>query len=187
MSMPRNRNQNRDRGMNKWWNPHQLREEMNPDSFASDDYSMNPDSFASDAEESYGRNPSPLTQEEIARRDDAADRLWHRLSFMRRERESFLSWEREELRDLEEYKDRLDRFVREYRRKSQYTEDREFICEKYEECEELDKRIKHMLWNMELDKRERDSEDAVIRRLEIESWQYDMEAAERRGLRALGK
>ena len=76
---------------------------------------------------------------------------------------------------------------REYRRKSQYTEDREFICEKYEECKELDERIKHILLIMESHQRERDSEDAVIRRLEIESWQYDMEAAERRGLRALGK
>ena len=164
--------------MNRNRNPYDLRE----------DSSMNPDSVALDPEESYGRTPSPLTQDEIARRDAAADEVWHDLYWARRVRDERLERERKLRADLKECEDYLDRLVDAYiQRGERYKNrvDRGCVLREREDCRKISERIEKMRRSLPRDWEREHLEATRIKRLEDESALYDMEAAEVRRLRAL--
>ena len=203
--MPRNRNRNR------WWNPYYSRDDVlsNPNTLEFDDrgaygrnplspgetdgnpyYSqegINPDSHAFDYEESYGGNPS-MTAEAIAKRDAAADRVWHDLHFARLARDWRLERERKLRADLKECEDYLDRLVDAYiQRGERYGNrvDRGCVLRERDDCVRISKRIEQVERQLTRDYEGEFREAALIKRLEEESALYDMEAAEVRGLRAL--
>ena len=167
--------------MNRNRNPYDLRE----------DSSMNPDSVAFDPEESYGRTPSPLTQDEIARRDAAADEVWHDLYWARRVRDERLERERKLRERLKACEVELDRIVEiriERSRKSWRPddhEDRGYIVRTYDDCIRLEAEIRKIGLLLTRDYEGTFRNTALINRLEGESALYDMKAAEERGLRAL--
>ena len=164
--------------MNRNRNPYDLRE----------DSSMNPDSVAFDTEESYRRNPSPLTQDEIARRDAAADKVWHDLYWARRARDQRLEYERKLRADLKECEDYLDLLVDAYiQRGERYGNrvDRGHVLHDREDCVQISERIENMRRSLMRDWEGQLREAVRIKRLEDESALYDMEAAEARRLSAL--
>ena len=149
------------------------------------------DGFAFDPEESYERNPSMTAEEiaeEIARRDAAADKVWHDLYWARRARDQRLEYERKLRADLKECEDYLDLLVDAYiQRGKRYGNrvDRGHVLHDREDCVQISERIENMRRSLMRDWGGQLREAVRIKRLEDESALYDMEAAEARRLSAL--
>lgn len=151
---------------------------------------MNPRG-AFDREESYGRTPSMTAEEiadEIARRDAAADEVWHDLYYARRARDRRLEDERKLRERLKACEDYLEYLVDAYiQRGVRYNNrvDRGYVLRNRDDCKKLDAEIRKIELLLTRDYEGTYRNTALIKRLEDESALYDMEAAEVRGLRAL--